>query len=538
MAESAAPEPGPLGRAGGYELLLELAAGGMATVYLARAVDGRELPLVALKRPHRHLATDKVFLSMLLDEARLASRIDHPNVVKVRELAFEAGEPFIVLDYVEGTSLSDLRKELGVRDFALEPKVALRVVLDALAGLNAAHELCDENGKHLGIIHRDVSPHNVLVGIDGRARLTDFGIAKAEDRIQTTRTHEVKGKLAYLAPERVDKRRTCTVQSDVFSMAVCAWECIAGRRLFRGDEAVDILQEVMSAPIPRLRQLGAHVSPALDDVIARGLSRDLDVRHRTAAELAAELESAAGRGGVGDARDVSRVVEAVFGPRLAIRHEKVITALGEDAATKLFAASGLPVRPPPSSAESVADPVLLAAVAAPAPTARYAFGPTRTPAPGGKARGAVSLVVGALAGLALGVLGVLAWSRHGAPPPPVAAPAPPASAARSRRVVVTLPFLATRAELDGRAKTLSPAADVAVFDVPSDAPARHKLSATALDGTRADGFATESGGVAQPDPGMAFDLPAPLAPASAPAQSSPRRPAPTGTTRDGFTRLR
>jgi serine/threonine protein kinase len=124
-------------------------------------------------------------------------------------------------------------------------------MLDALGGLHAAHELKDDNGKPLHIIHRDVSPHNVLVGCDGRAHVTDFGIAKAEDRIQTTRTHEVKGKLAYLAPERIDKRRICTVQSDVFSMAVVLWECFAGRRLFRGEEAVDILQDVMSGVIPR-----------------------------------------------------------------------------------------------------------------------------------------------------------------------------------------------------------------------------------------------------------------------------------------------
>src|SRR6185295_1025633 len=162
----------------------------------------------------------------------------------------ELGEPFIVMDYVEGTSLADLRKELATAERAADTRVAVRVVLDALRGLHAAHILKDESGRHLGITHRDVSPHNVLVGSDGRGRLADFGIAKAEDRVQTTRTHEVKGKLAYLAPERIDKRRVCTLQSDVFSMAVVLWECLAGRRLFRGDEAIETLQEVVSGPIP------------------------------------------------------------------------------------------------------------------------------------------------------------------------------------------------------------------------------------------------------------------------------------------------
>jgi serine/threonine-protein kinase len=234
-------------RLGSYELLLELASGGMATVHLARATDRRQgPPLVAIKRPHRHLAGDKTFVTMLVDEARLASAIDDPHVVKVRELGFEGGMPFIVMDYVEGASLAELRRELTAAGRAIDVRVAVRLVLDALAGLQAAHELRDSNDKALHIVHRDVSPHNVLIGCDGRSYLTDFGIAKAEDRIQTTRTHEVKGKLAYLAPERVDKRRMCTVQSDVFSMAVVLWECFAGRRLFRGDEAVDILQQVMS----------------------------------------------------------------------------------------------------------------------------------------------------------------------------------------------------------------------------------------------------------------------------------------------------
>lgn len=537
-----------LGRAGGYQLLVELAAGGMATVYLARAIDGRDLPLVALKRPHRHLASDKIFLSMLLDEARLASRIKHPNVVHVRELGFEEGEPFIVLDYVEGASLSDLRKELGAHDFTLDPKVSVRIILDALAGLHAAHELVDENGKHLGIIHRDVSPHNVLVGVDGRARLTDFGIAKAEDRIQTTKTHEVKGKLAYLAPERVDKRRLCTVQSDVFAMAVCLWECIAGRRLFRADEAIDTLQEVMHAPIPRLRQLGAHINPSLDDVIMRGLSRDLDTRWKTAAELGAALTEAAGRSGIGTPREVSRVVEAVFGPRLRSRHEKVRKVLPDHIADQLFLATGLPQRPPPSTdTQSVADPMVLAAIGTPAPTARYSFGPLQVPTKP-KSRSAIGLAVGVGAGLLIG-LTIVFLIAHKTPAQQPLASAPVTSTKveaqpTSRRVLVTLPFMATEVTLDGMQKTLSPAADVAVFDLETNAPDRHALQVVGLDGTRATGFAKEEGGIAQPEPGLSFEIPEPLAGPStwtAPSQRTPPpaiRTKPIATTRDGFTKLK
>jgi serine/threonine-protein kinase len=301
---------------------------------------------VALKRPHRHLSTDKIFLTMIVDEARLASAIQHPNVVKVRELGFEGGMPFIVMDYVEGASLAELRRELGILGRAIDVRVAVRIALDALAGLHAAHELRDDAGKSLNIVHRDVSPHNILIGCDGRSRLTDFGIAKAEDRIQTTRTHEVKGKLAYLAPERVDKRRLCTLQSDVFSMAVVLWECFAGRRLFRGDEAVDVLQEVIGGHIPTLTQIGAQIPPALDDVIARALSRDLDTRYATALEFARAIERAAGPSDTGTSSDVARLMEAVFATRMALRQEQVRAAVGSADLEALLRESGLPSRDP------------------------------------------------------------------------------------------------------------------------------------------------------------------------------------------------
>jgi serine/threonine-protein kinase len=394
-----------LGRAGAYELLIDLASGGMATVYLARATD-RDL-LVAIKRPHKHLAQDKMFLTMLLDEARLASAIDHPNVVRVRELAFESGEPFIVLDYIEGCALSDLRKELAAADRALATKVAVRIVLDALAGLHAAHELKDkETGKPLGIIHRDISPHNVLVGVDGMARLTDFGIAKAEDRLQVTRTHEVKGKLAYLAPERVDKRRTCTRQSDLFSIGIVLWECLAGRRLFRGEEAVDTLEEVMHAPIPRLRQLGAHVPPTLDDVIARVLSRDLNVRFKTAAEFAMAIERASGRANIGTPRDVAEVVDVVFGGRLRLRHQQLRGVLGHDVTARVLRGTGVRERHANVADPLVPSPHLLASIAPAAPTQRYAFGGLKDVPLRRERRWLVPLFAGTAAGVVIGSVGI------------------------------------------------------------------------------------------------------------------------------------
>ncbi|WP_394844657.1 serine/threonine protein kinase [Pendulispora brunnea] len=426
--------PTDVARAGTYDLLLELACGGMATVYLARAHDDAtgDAPLVAIKRPHRHLAKDKAFLSMLLDEARLASAIDHPNVVKVRELGFEQAEPFIVLDYVEGASLSELRKELAVAERAVDTRVAVRVVLDALAGLHAAHDLTDDKGRSLGIIHRDVSPHNVLIGSDGRVRLTDFGIAKAEDRMQETRTHEVKGKLAYLAPERIDKRRICTKQSDIFSMAVVLWECLAGRRLFRGDEAIDTLHEVMEAPIPRLRQLGADIPAALDEAVARGLSRDLSVRYASAAEFAQAIERGAGPANVGTAADVARVIAAVFGATLRHRHQEVRSAVGEEAAEHLLKATGITPRPPPPPNMPLSTPALYAAVAPPAPSERYAYGNVRDLTPSrrlaGRWRTAAAIAAGGLLG---GTAALVVFSTVYGAAPVAPAPARPAVSSES-----------------------------------------------------------------------------------------------------------
>ena len=406
------PEIPNLGRAGAYELLVELASGGMATVYLSRG-PGEKGTLVAVKRPHRHLAKDSTFTAMFSDEARLASAIDHPNVVRVRELGFDGApgpkgpvpEPFLVMDYVEGASLSDLRKELAAAGRAVPTRVAVRIAIDALAGRHAAHVLKDENGKHLQIVHRDVSPHNVLVGADGTSRLTDFGIAKAEDRVQVTRTHEVKGKLAYLAPERVDRRRTCTVQSDVFSMAVVLWECLAGRRLFRGDEALDTLEEVMNAPIPRLRQLGADVPVAFDEALAKGLERDLERRWKTADELKNALERAAPKC-VGTTEEVARLIEAVFGARLRVRHQSIRAALGDQEASDIFARSQLPERPVPRAESLVPEASLLARIAPEAPSGRYVLG-SLPPVTKERPRWAMPIVIGSVVGLTLGTVGLL-----------------------------------------------------------------------------------------------------------------------------------
>jgi serine/threonine-protein kinase len=467
----------------------------MATVFLARAVDGRDARLVAIKKPHSHLARDKVYLSMLVDEARLASSIRHDNVVKVRELGFEGGDPFIVMDYIEGAALSDVRKELSALGRAIDARFAVRIVLDALAGLQAAHVLHDDQGRHLGIVHRDVSPHNVLIGCDGLARLTDFGIAKAQDRVQVTKTHEVKGKLAYLAPERIDKRRLCTVQSDVFSMAVVLWECVAGRRLFRGDEAIETLQEVMTGPIPSLRRLGVPISQPLDDAILRGLARDLDKRYKTAAEFGGALEAAMGQENIARPAEIAMLIEALFGERLSVRHEGVREALHDDPeASHLLEVSGLSARPVPTPETRAREKIAIENIAPPAPSARYAFGASEKLQQRFASPKVRAIAASVLAFVLAAVVVVVVTRKKSDAPLMVAAPAPTV-----RRVVVPLPFVATKATLDDQTRDLSPPSEVAAFEVPREGGMRHRVTAIGTDGARAEAYVVEADGVARPD---------------------------------------
>ncbi|MFO0661015.1 MAG: serine/threonine-protein kinase [Polyangiaceae bacterium] len=191
-----------------YELVGELASGGMATVFLARlpGVAGFQR-FVAIKRLHPHLSNEQEFVEMFLDEARLAARIHHPHVVPILEIGTSEAGYYVVMEYIEGDSLSRLISRTASSGEALPPSIALRIVGDALAGLHAAHELRDEFDQPVNLVHRDVSPQNILVGVDGSARITDFGVARASSRLSATRSGQLKGKLAYMAPEQAPWRR-------------------------------------------------------------------------------------------------------------------------------------------------------------------------------------------------------------------------------------------------------------------------------------------------------------------------------------------
>ncbi len=273
---------------GRYALHDEIGAGGMATVHLGRLLGPIGFArTVAIKRLHPQFAKDRDFVSMFLDEARLAARISHPNVVTTLDVISTDDEVFLVLEYVRGESLSRLLRE---QSEPLAPAMAATIMAGVLHGLHAAHEAKSEHGVPLDIVHRDVSPQNILVGVDGVARLLDFGVAKAFGRLQTTRNGQIKGKLAYMAPEQT--RGVAARASDVYAVSVVLWEALTGQRLFGGENDGEILRRVLEGQVVAPGELVPGVPEVLDAVVLRGLNPEPAERFQTAREMAMALEDA------------------------------------------------------------------------------------------------------------------------------------------------------------------------------------------------------------------------------------------------------
>jgi serine/threonine protein kinase len=306
---------------GTYQLIAEIARGGMGRVCLCRrAGEAGFARLFALKLMHRHLACEEEFVEMLLDEAHLAAQINHPNVVGIVDLGRYEGGYYLVMDYVEGASLHEL---LSRETEPRPPSLILKIAVDVLRGLHAAHTQTDESGQPLGIVHRDVSPHNVLVGVDGTARLTDFGIAKAVARISSTKPGIRKGKFEYMSPEQIESGQ-CDARSDVFSFGVLLWNCFTGKRLFRGDSDAETLHNVLDREIPPPSTVGLAPPAWLDAPILRALDRDPDKRYESAEAMAEHLLALMrDHGALGDRSEVSRWVKARFGDQLTARRAQV-----------------------------------------------------------------------------------------------------------------------------------------------------------------------------------------------------------------------
>jgi serine/threonine-protein kinase len=318
-----------------YEVIAELARGGMGTVLLARVAGaGGFSRLYALKLLHKHLMYDSEFVDMLLDEARIAARIHHPNAVAIHEVGFnELQGYYLVMDYVEGVTLWDVNQQLGPASPG-RVKLCSRIVYDALLGLEAAHTLTDEMGRPLKVVHRDMSPQNILVGVDGIARVTDFGIAKAAARISGTTPGQVKGKLAYMAPEQA-RGKDLDHRVDIFAMGVVLWEMLTGQRLFKRAKDNETIDALLVKPIPHVRELVPSLPEELDAVVAQALVRDPQQRFGSARAMAVALESAARTHGLlADAHDVGNWVRGTFARAIDTRREAIRQATTQATATR------------------------------------------------------------------------------------------------------------------------------------------------------------------------------------------------------------
>ena len=286
-----------------YAMYESFAGGGMAVVHFGRVRGAVGFSrLVAVKKLHPHFSGDPDFVAMFLDEARLAARVQHPNVVQTLDAVSSQGELFVILEYIHGESLSQLLKAASEPP---SPAIAAAVVFGVLEGLHAAHEARDEQGEPLELVHRDVSPQNILVGTDGSARVLDFGIAKARGRSQVTRDGAIKGKLAYMAPEHIVGN--ATRRSDVFAASVCLWEALTAQRLFEADDEGTLLAKVLQHPIESPAVHATELPPELVQVVMRGLAREADERFSLGARDGA---GAAGEHAAGDADRGRRLGEA------------------------------------------------------------------------------------------------------------------------------------------------------------------------------------------------------------------------------------
>jgi hypothetical protein len=380
-------------RLGRYTLHGEIASGGMATVYFGRlSGQGGFSRIVAIKCMHRHLADDPEFRAMFLDEGRLAARIRHPNVVSTIDIGESDEGMYLVMEYVTGESLASLLRACSRSGERIPVSIAVRIVIDTLYGLHAAHVATDDAGQPLSIVHRDVSPQNILVATDGHARVLDFGIAKAAGRSHTTRDGQLKGKFRYMAPEQI-RDAPVSARTDVYASSVVLWELLTGQMLFKGSNDAAIVAKVLEGVVAPPSKLVGSLPPELDAVVLRGLAREPDDRFPSAEAMAEALE---GLSHSTTARQVGAWVGHVAGDVIRRRAEQIALIEGAPSTPGLVVASPSPGPNTETSTLEVQVPDAKTQVRAAAPAATE---PARR-GPG------VGLIAALVAGTAL--LGVLA----------------------------------------------------------------------------------------------------------------------------------
>lgn len=429
-AQTEVGEAGAPVRVGPYRLCLELAAGGMATVYLAHnGAPGASARFAAVKLVHSHLANDAGFAEMFMDEAEIASRIRHPHVCSVYDFDVSKERSYIAMEYLLGEPMGAIWRKLArARQKSPERTARLiaRALADACEGLHAAHELTDDEGEPLEVVHRDVSPGNIVLTFDGLTKVVDFGVAAAARKRHRTQTGMLKGKLAYIAPEalrgeRVDRR------CDVWGVGVTAWELVTGQRLFRAKSDVDTLRAVVEAPIKPPSEVRSDLPKELDDILMLALERDPEARYETARDLGRDLARFACRNEVITTSDLGEWLDELF-PGARARKQQLLEiaaqiAREEPEATVVDEPPRAPARertPTPSELE---------------PTRLYDRDPITDPTGPARTRRWRGWPTVIALGIGLGVGGSGTWIltqesapppvREHAPPAPLATAAPP-----------------------------------------------------------------------------------------------------------------
>ncbi len=340
---------------GRYRLLAELGQGGMARVFLAVAHGPSGFSkLVVLKMIRMHLIEDPDAVQMFLDEARLAGRLNHPNVVHTHEVAEIEGRHMMVMEYLEGQSLSAVFKRARADQRAFPRKYQLRTLLDALQGLHYAHTLKDFDGTPLSLVHRDISPQNIFITYDGVVKVLDFGIAKAVTSSAETKAGVIKGKIAYMAPEQflgepVDSR------ADVFSVGAILWHVAAGQRLWKGVPDVQVISRVIRGEIPKPSSVNPRVDPELERITMKALAIEREARYPTALALHNELEAYVDRAGEKTStREVGAYVAEMFDDLRKQITETIERQLSKAQAldTSVFERSAIPELHPPSGGQT------------------------------------------------------------------------------------------------------------------------------------------------------------------------------------------
>lgn len=272
-----------------YRVVEKLESGGMAEVFRAES-EGLQgfKKQVAIKRVLPHLSEKKKFISMFLDEARLSAHLSHSNCVQVFDIGVGDNAYFIVMEFVDGANLKSIAETLKKQGHSFPVSAAVYVAIQICNGLSYAHELKDPQGTDLHIVHRDMSPPNVLVTKYGEVKIVDFGLAKANSQLEKSEPGIIKGKFSYLSPEAA-MGQDVDPRTDIFAVGIILWELLAGQRLFMGDTDFQTVKKVQQAVIPPITQINENVSPDLERIINRALARDPDLRYRTARELSRDL---------------------------------------------------------------------------------------------------------------------------------------------------------------------------------------------------------------------------------------------------------